>query len=167
MDQASLKTALHQYPTLKATLDQYESLGRLNEDADTIDARLHAAVEAIGANQEMYPSDLGSADWAAKTVVRLKSAVHDEICNPSLGRVKQKYQDLQDKGSGKESIVALGSVITGVCVALGLGPLAMESVVLYLAVGSSRSGSTPGASPPALLGIPRVRSGLGVSWIRN
>jgi hypothetical protein len=135
--------------SLDATLAQYESLGRLCEDASLIDGRLHAAVEAAAESKELHPGEMGLADWASKTVKSLKSAVHDRICDSKQGKVNVEFKELLDKGTSKEAITAIGTVVTSVCVALGLGPLAVSSVVLYLAIWIVKIGLNSWCSLPA------------------
>jgi hypothetical protein len=133
---------------INATLTQYENLGRLNETPDVIDARLHAAVEAAGATSGIHPVDLGFADWAAETVKRIKIAVHKQICDSAERKLKPQYEDFLDKGTSKEAIASVSSVITSVLVALNLAPLAISSVVLYLAIWITKVGLNYWCSQP-------------------
>ena len=134
--------------SIDVTLQQYEKLGRLGEDSSAIDERLHAAVEAAAEIAQMHPADLGMGDWAAATVKKIKAAVHDEICDSNARKIKSQYQELLDKGTSKEAITSISSLITSVFVALNLAPLAISSVVLYLAIWITKVGLNSWCSRP-------------------
>jgi len=134
---------------LQKTLDQYEKLGRFEEAPIIVDARLHAAVETAAASASLHPADLGLGDWAADTVKKIKTAVHDEICDASSGKVKDKYLQLLDKGTSKEAISSVSSVITTVMVGIHLAPLAVSTVVLYLAIWILKMGLNKWGTVPA------------------
>ena len=119
---------------LESILDKYEQLGRLDEDLGQVDQRLHAAVEEAAVAGHVTPQELGVGDWAQKTLQRIKAAIHAELCDPEKGKVKDKYLELLNKGTSKEGIASISAVITSVMVALNLAPLAVSSVILYLAI---------------------------------
>jgi len=120
---------------LESTVDQLINLGRANETSQMLDARLHAAVESVGATApNLRQGNLGVGDWARDTVTKMKKAAHAEICDEKAGKVKEKYLSLLDKGTSKEAIAWLSSSISAVLVALNLGPLAVSTVVVYLAI---------------------------------
>ena len=134
---------------LSSTLAQFEKLGRLDEDPALIDARLHAAVEAAAEKGGLHSRDLGLGEWAKDTITKIKAAVHKEICDPAAGKVKAKYLDLLNKGTSKEAVSTLGSIISTVMAALHLTPLAVSAVVVYLAIWIIKIGLNSWCSLPA------------------
>jgi hypothetical protein len=134
---------------LQATLEQYVKLGRLDEAPDVIDARLHAAVEAAADSARLHPQDMGLGDWAKETIAKIKHAVHTEICDETKGKVNDKYLQLLDKGTSKDAISWMSSIITTSIVALHLAPLAVSAVVLYLAIWILKTGLNSWCSLPA------------------
>jgi hypothetical protein len=133
---------------LQSTVDQYVRLGRVNEDPRMLDARLHAAVESAASASSLRPKDLGVGDWAKDTIVKIKRAVHAEICDEKAGKVREKYLTLLDKGTSKEAIAWLSSAISTILVALNLGPLAVSAVVVYLAIWILKTGLNSWCSVP-------------------
>jgi hypothetical protein len=133
---------------INVSLSQYENLGRLNEDPDVIDARLHAAIEATAQRTGMQPTDLGVGDWAAEIVKKIKSAVYNTICDSEARKTKSEYLEIVDKGTSKEAVAAVSSIITSVLVTLHLTPLAVPSVVLYLAIWLVKVGLNSWCSRP-------------------
>jgi len=132
---------------VEQTIDEFIRLGRLDEDLQTIDARLHSAVEGIGLADAIGRS-VGIGDWAAQTVRHIKAAVHLEICNAG-GGVKRSYRDLLDTATSKEALSAISSIVAAVMTALHLTPIAVSAVVVYMAIWILKTGLNYWCSLPA------------------
>jgi hypothetical protein len=131
-----------------AVLTEYETLGRLGETPDILDARLHGAVEGAAARAGMHSTDLGFVDWAEATIKKVKKDLHNKLCDPAAGTLNPQYKELADMGTSKEAIASVSSVITSVLVGLHLTPLIIPSVVIYLAIWLLKTGLNSWCSRP-------------------
>jgi hypothetical protein len=133
---------------ITAALTQYETLGRLDETPDMLDARLHAAVEGAAARAGMHSTDLGFVDWAEASIKKVKKDLHNRLCDPAAGTLNPQYKELADMGTSREAIASVSSIITSVLVGLHLTPLIIPSVVIYLAIWLLKTGLNSWCSRP-------------------
>lgn len=112
-------------------LSKIERLGILDENADSIHARFEDVLRGVGSVEASR--QLGVADWASDTLRDLKRAVHQEICDPHQGGLKEGHAELLDKALTPEGITAVAAVV-GTIVA-GVNPACfLTSVILYLTI---------------------------------
>jgi hypothetical protein len=130
-------------PDFQATLARIGQLGITAEDAPKIQGRLfeaiHAAAEQAQARGDLA-GDLGLGDWSEKAFHRCERAVHDQICDPSSGGLKEQYKNLLDRASSDDVINHVAVVITSALAPI-FPTLVVSSVIVYFRSFEKRVGA--------------------------
>jgi hypothetical protein len=118
-------------PGLNATLEKVEEYGIMQEDIAKIGGRLELAVVDVASRQ---PSgDLGLKDAVSGFLTRLKAALYRELCDPNKKALKERYNDLVEKGLTADGVQAVAAVVTKVIAAINPTFL-VSSIVVYASI---------------------------------
>jgi hypothetical protein len=134
------------------TLAQIGKLGITDEAAPQIRDRLilaiRTAAEQAYASGDLGAGDLGLIEWSASTLHRCEQAVHDQICDPTAGGLREEYKDLLDKASSEESVNRIAVIITGALASI-FPALVVSSVIVYFTLWLVKVGLTHWCKQPA------------------
>jgi hypothetical protein len=124
------------------TLGQIRQLGITDEDAPQIRDRLIVAIaEQSRAPGDLAVGDLGFIEWSTRRLHRCEQAIHDQICEPMVGGLKEEYKDLLDKASSEENVNRIALIVTGALASV-YPPLAVSSVIVYFTLWLLKVGLT-------------------------
>jgi hypothetical protein len=115
------------------TLEQIIDNGILEETPEQINYRLQLALQGAAARANAAESSLGAFDWLPQLMSRLKTAVHNEICDAKKHALNDKYQTLLSAGLTNEGIASVAAVLTPIIAATG-ATFCVSAVVIYLSI---------------------------------
>jgi hypothetical protein len=132
---------------LNSVLAKVEAYGILDEDPETIHHRLTLALQGVAATEGGRSIDLGAFDWTARMISKFKDAIHQEICDPAKGALKEEYQKYFQEALTPTSVAAVAGVVIKV-VSLINPAFAVPTVAVYLALWLSKIGLNRWCSAP-------------------
>jgi hypothetical protein len=125
------------------TLARVEKLGITAEEPakirDHLVLAISTAAEQSQKSGDLAVGDLGFLDWSTKTLRRCEEAIHDEVCDPSKGQLKDEYKELMDKATSDDNVRQIAVVVTNVLAVVNPA-IAVSSVIVYFALWLTKVG---------------------------
>jgi len=134
------------------TLAQIRTLGITDEAAPEIRDRLilaiAAAAEQAQASGDLAAGDLGLSECSARTFHRCERAVHDQLCEPTTGGIREQYKDLLEKATSEEGVNRIAIIVTTALTPIFLHLLFLPSLCISR-FGSLKSALLIGVTSPS------------------
>lgn len=114
------------------TLTQVQESGVLAEDPESVRQLLLLELNRVAVKEGARATDMGFTDWASKLIKAFEAAVHQEICDPEKGVLKEGYEKALKNALSPEGVAATASVVIKVLSVVNPS-FAVSSVAIYLA----------------------------------
>ena len=132
---------------LDSVVAKVQSYGILSEDTETIHHRLTLALQGVAAIEGGQSIDLGVFDWTGRMISKFNVAIHQEICDPTKGALKDEYQKYFQEALSPSGITAVAAVVIKIISTVN-PPFAVPTVAVYMAIWLSKMGLNRWCSAP-------------------